>query len=535
VFYTFLVQNGCWWVREKQKSPDTLFEGAAGARQRILSGSFPEYIIQSFKEMLDYYGHSPIIVRSSSLLEDAFGNAFSGKYDSVFCPNQGSREQRLHDFMTAVRRIYASSMSEQALTYRAERNLLASDEQMALLVQRVSGSLRGRYFLPDIAGVGYSFNPYAWNPDIKPEAGMLRVVAGLGTRAVDRSDDDYTRVVSLSVPERRPESSLGQVRQYAQRRIDLLDLDANQLVSRDFATVAAACPGLPLDTLAVKDPELERMASERPSKVFPYVLTFDPLFRDTRFIQDMGRIMDILERAYEYPVDIEFTANHSGNGAFHINLLQCRPLPVRGAVAEVNPPENVPCEKLILRSAGPVIGYSRLMQIDRIISVVPETYSRLTPREQYSIARLVGKLVHIANARPSITTLLMGPGRWGTTTPSLGVPVSFAEISKVAVLCEIVKMRENLVPDVSLGTHFFNDLVERDVLYVGVFPDRPGNVVNDAILERAPNRLETLLPPAANLAGVVRVVDAQDLSPAGKRITLHANTISQTVVCCVGE
>ena len=115
VFYTFLVQNKIWWTRQKQKDPAHFLEGADEARQRMLEGVFPEYITKQFGDLLDYFGQSPIIIRSSSLLEDAFGNAFAGKYESIFCANQGPRAKRLEDFMSAVRRIYASSMSEKAL------------------------------------------------------------------------------------------------------------------------------------------------------------------------------------------------------------------------------------------------------------------------------------------------------------------------------------------------------------------------------------------------------------------------------------
>jgi len=250
VFYTFLVRNGCWWVREKQKDPATFLDGAETARRRILRGDFSNYILQQFSDMLDYFGQSPIIVRSSSLLEDNFGNAFAGKYDSVFCVNQGPREKRLEDLLAAVRTIYASTMSERALQYRARRGILDRDEQMGLLVQRVSGSQQGRLFYPHIAGVGLSFNPYVWSEQIDPGMGMVRLVLGLGTRAVDRSDDDYTRVVSLSDPERRPESNFDSMRQYAQRRIDLLDLEDGQLTTRQFSDVAQQSPDLPLQIVS---------------------------------------------------------------------------------------------------------------------------------------------------------------------------------------------------------------------------------------------------------------------------------------------
>src|SRR3990167_6344357 len=146
VFYTFLVENGCWWLRQKQRDPATFLDGVEEARRRILTGRFPDYIRREFAEMLDYFGQSPIIVRSSSLLEDSFGNAFAGKYESVFCANQGPHQKRLEDFMSAVRTIYASTMSEKALRYRAQRGILDRDEQMSLLVQRVSGTRHGALF-----------------------------------------------------------------------------------------------------------------------------------------------------------------------------------------------------------------------------------------------------------------------------------------------------------------------------------------------------------------------------------------------------
>ena len=196
--------------------------------------------------MLDYFGQSPIIVRSSSLLEDGFGNAFTGKYDSVFCPNQGSPQERLDAFLSAVRNVYASTMSPEALLYRADRGLIDRDEQMAILVQRVSGAVYGHLFYPQVAGVGLSYNPYVWSEQIDPEAGVLRLVFGLGTRAVDRSDDDYTRLVALNAPQRRPEAN-GPAPADSQRRVDLLDLRANRFTSERIDDVASTSPDLPID------------------------------------------------------------------------------------------------------------------------------------------------------------------------------------------------------------------------------------------------------------------------------------------------
>jgi hypothetical protein len=533
VFYTFLVQNGIWWVREKQKSPHTFLEGAESARHRMLTGSFPDEIMKQFEHMLDYFGQSPIIVRSSSLLEDNFGNSFAGKYESVFCANQGSRDRRFEDFLSAVRTIYASAMSERALRYRARRDILDRDEQMALLIQRVSGALHGNLFYPPIAGVGFSFNPYVWSEHIDPKAGVVRLVLGLGTRAVDRSDDDYTRVVALNAPERRPEANFDEVRQYAQRKVDVLDLQANQLSSLGFPEVARQSPHLPIETFASRDEDLERRAeSSGVRDVFPWVLTFERLFRETRLVGDLRDMLATLQKAYDVPVDVEFTANFPGDGRYKINLLQCRPLLVRQGMAAADTPADLDPNDLVLRAHGAVIGQSRAATVDRIIYVVPHVYAELPIGSRYTVARLIGQIVHLDEPEKPQTVMLLGPGRWGTTTPSLGVPVSFADINAVSILCEIVAMRENLVPDVSLGTHFLNELIEMDILYLALFPKQEGNRLNETFLEKAKNRLTDLLPGAADWAHAVRVIEPRDLG-GGAALVINANALKQEVLCYV--
>lgn len=525
VFYTFLVRNGIWWVRQQQRDAARFLDGAVRARQRMITGEFPEHIMKQFESMLDYFGQSPFIVRSSSLLEDAFGNAFAGKYESVFCANQGPRHRRLDDFISAVRTIYASAMSEKALRYRAARGLLDKDEQMALLVQRVSGSMHGQLYYPHVAGVGFSFNPYVWSEYIKPEAGMVRLVFGLGTRAVDRSDDDYTRVVALDAPDRRPEANFDEVRQYAQRRVDYIDLEANHLTSGDFREVVQQSDDLPLDLFASRDQQQEHRAAETGRKAaFPYVLTFERLFRQTDFIPTMKSMLQTLQKAYDYPVDVEFTANFDDD-RYKINLVQCRPLQVKGGGTISDPPAWLRDEHTVLEARGAVIGQSRQLPVHRVIYVRPRAYGQLPIADRYAVARLVGRLTHAPLPPEAGSILLMGPGRWGTTTPSLGVPVSYGDISPVSVLCEIVAMRDDLIPDVSLGTHFLNELVELDTLYMALFPHKEGNRLNDGYFDQAPSRLLELAPDAERWKDVVRVIDAAD-----RPIVIHANTLKQRVV-----
>jgi pyruvate, water dikinase len=533
VFYTYLVQNGCWWLRRRQKDFGLLLQRAEEARQKILSGTFPDYIQQQFMEMLEYFGQSPLIVRSSSLLEDNYGNAFSGKYESVFLANQGTPQERLQAFMRAVRTVYASAMSEEGLDYRLHHGLLDRDEQMALLVQRVSGEMHGALFFPQIAGVGFSFNPFVWNEDIDPKAGLLRLVFGLGTRAVDRADDDYTRLVALNAPLKRPEARLDQVRQFAQRRVDLLDLKANQLLSREFELVAHVFPDALLDLFATRDEHTPSHALNKDQAgAFFGFLTFERLFQETVFVPTMRELCRTLQRAYNYPVDIEFTANFTPEGQFRVNLLQCRPFQVRigGEGSRVKIPEKIEPRHLVLQSRGPIVGHSAARLIDRLIYVVPSVYSQMGVSLRYSVARLIGRLTHLDPADRRKTIMLLGPGRWGTSMPSLGVPVSFAEINTVSVVCELALMHEGLIPDVSLGTHFFNDLVEMDMLYLAVSPGREGHMFHEEAVRAQPSQLAALAPSAEAMTEAVRVVDSSAHS-GGLALFLNVDSMKQRGVC----
>lgn len=512
VFVTFLVQNGVWWIREAQRRPEGFLQGLEEGRRAILGGQFPSDVLEQFAGMLDYFGEAPYIVRSSSILEDARGNAFSGKYESVFVVNRGSSEQRMEALLDAVRRVYASVLDEEALRYRRRRGLLDSEERMALLIMRVSGAEYGRYYLPQAAGVGLSYNPYVWHPEIDARAGVVRLVFGLGTRAVDRSDDDYTHLVALNAPLRRAVDDTS----HTQRRVDCLDLQDGRLVSRLFSDVVSTAG----------DPRLDRFA--RPDEHGYPRVSFDDLMGRPGVAEDLRRMLRVLEDAYESPVDIEFTLNFLSDGSYRINLLQCRTFQLRPA-QESSPVTRLGRRKrAVLTARGGVIGLGREQRVGRVIYVVPRHYANLPEQQRHAVARVIGRINRLQR-RDEPALMVIGPGRWGTSMPSLGIPVKFAEISRVAAVCELVTMHEKLVPDVSLGTHFFNDLVEHEMLYVACFPDRAGNEVDEAWFLDAPNRLADLEAEAAGLEDVVRVIDCEPpecelwlrADPAARRAVLY--------------
>ncbi|MCX7848554.1 MAG: PEP/pyruvate-binding domain-containing protein [bacterium] len=535
VFYTYIIQNDCWWLRRKSGSISDMLERAAIARERIMKGTFLDYIEDQFMEMLDYFGQSPIIVRSSSLLEDSYGNAFSGKYESVFLANQGTPEERFAQFLHAVRTVYASTMSEEALLYRVHHGLLNEDEQMALLVQRVSGDQYGRWFFPAAAGVGFSYNPYVWNEEIDPQAGVLRLVCGLGTHAVERVEDDYTRIVALNAPTQRPEGSAAAARKYTQHALDVLDLEENTLVTRHVREIFPVLPPRVRELLASLDEEQARRAEELQLRgVEPWELTFARLFGETDFIPTMRTMLALLQETYESPVDIEFTVNFPEEGGYRINLVQCRPFQVRiGGSGELgHVPAQLPPENVVFETHGPIVGQSLATPIDRVVFVVPAAYARLREQERYAIARVIGRLTHLPSQGAPPTIMLLGPGRWGTSMPSMGVPVSFKEINTVSVIGELALMHEGLVPEVSLGTHFFNDLVEMNMIYLAVFPEHEGTTLNETFLMQRENRLGALLPEDAMWEHVVRVLDF-GRPDSDYQLHLHVDSLRQRAVCYV--
>ncbi len=527
VYYSFLVNNDCWLLRQKQKDPETFLDDIEEAQHRILNGKFPDYIIRRFSDMLDYYGQSPIIVRSSSLLEDNFGNAFAGKYESIFCSNQGTHSERLEQFLNAVRAVYASSMSREALEYRAKRGVLDKDEQMALLVQRVSGAPNGKYFFPHLAGVGFSYNPYVWSEEIDPAAGMIRLVFGLGTRAVDRSDDDYTRVVALNAPYKCPAGNIEELKKYSQRKMHLLDISENVHKEKYFVDVVKECPEFEVERFAELDESIEfDYFNDNIAK--PWLLNFSKLFRETNIIADIREMLKTLKEEYRRNVDIEFTINFSKEFGYKINLLQCRPLQVKldnqfnGESLQKLDESNI--QDIIIKTHGGVIGINKIIHIDYIVFVVPEKYGLLPEQQRYTVARMLGKVLHHKQLQNK-KILLIGPGRWGTSMPALGIPVSFYEINTVSALCEVDIMHDGLVPDLSLGTHFFHEMVEMDIAYFAYFKMKKENIFNFDFFMNCENKFNELFNDFFEYSDMIKIVFEKN-----NNLILNINSQQQTAI-----
>ena len=496
VFYIYIVENQCWGLRVQQRQEQGYYELAEEFKKRLQEGHFPANIEESFKQLLDYFGQSPIIVRSSSILEDGFGNAFAGKYESVFCVNRGTLEERLTQFEKAVKIVYASTMDLSALEYRKMNGLEGRDEQMALLVQRVSGSYYGDYYMPSAAGVGYSHSTYRFLEDMDPNAGLLRLVMGLGTKAVDRTKIDYPRIVSLDRPKAQMQSDIAMRHRFSQHYLDLLDLKQVQVTEKTVEEMLELVPDYVKRAVAEHDTEAENRLRQRGDYRNIFYVSCMGLCENPEFIATMQKILQTLQEKYQYPVDIEYTVNVGEQNEFDINLLQCRPLQVQAGGEKVRVPE-VPEEKVYFHLQKSCMGRGRKAKIDVVVRVDPYLYYTYPYQKKREVTKIIGEINH-AYKKQGKCSILVVPGRIGTSSPELGVPVSFSDISGFMGIFEVAYSKAGYAPELSYGSHMFQDLVEADIFYGAILEERDKNRTavyqDDFLMRTKENKLKELLP-----------------------------------------
>ncbi|HSM56994.1 MAG TPA: PEP/pyruvate-binding domain-containing protein, partial [Candidatus Sulfomarinibacteraceae bacterium] len=523
VIYEFRrINNMDHVMNQKYRSLDEIRKEYPRIVEAHLKGKFPVPIVEQLREVLRQLGDSPLIVRSSSLLEDNFGSSFAGKYQSYFCPNQGNEEQNLQDLLDAIRRTYASTLNPDAILYRQRHGLIDYDERMAVLIQRVRGQRYGRYFFPTVAGVGFSENPFRWNSKIRREDGFLRLVWGMGTRAVDRVSNDYPRLVSLSHPQLRPETTASAIRKYSQHFVDLIDLEENSVKTLPISEVLRGdYPYLRyVASLAKGDYIQELVSTGAMDEDGDLLITFNTLLKDRKFVKLLLTALMRLEKAYKTPVDVEFTAeiiSHYPDTEYRLHILQCRPLSQRGQQEQpVQIPEELPQESVIFRTVE-LIPDGFVEGIRYIVIVDPLKYYQIPdPAVRLELGRAVGRL---NEALQDESFILMGPGRWGSANLELGVRVSYADIFNSRALIEIAVPGEDGVPELSYGTHFFQDLVEGGIYALPLHLEKEESSLNWEFVNSAPNALSRLSPADAELGDYLKVIDLVDIDPS-RRLTI---------------
>ena len=401
--------------------------------------------------------------------------------------------------------VYASVFSPDPIEYRAERGLLDQHEEMGVMIQEVVGTRIGRYLLPAFSGVALSNNELRWSPRIRREDGLLRLVPGLGTRAVDRLADDYPILVAPGQPGLRVNVTPDEVRRYSPTKADVINLEANSLetveIGRLLSEAGHEYPGLRhLVSIVDRDGVRRPAGLGREMDGDQLAVTFEGLLSDTAFVPQMRGLLGLLSDRLGTPVDVEFASDGT-----HLYLLQCRPQSYTEEDAPSPIPHDIP-EAEVLFSARRYVSNGRVPDLTHIVYVDPEGYSQI---QDLGRLREVGRAVGTLNRLlPKRQFVLMGPGRWGSRGDvRLGVSVTYADINNAALLVEIARRKGGYTPDLSFGTHFFQDLVESSIRYLPLYPDDAAVVFNETFLRGGSNFLKELAPEFSHLAGVVRVID----------------------------
>lgn len=517
LMYIFMSMNGLThWTDQKYKPERQIKADYPLIREEFSSGDFPPEALDAFREMLDTIGSCPLIVRSSSQLEDSLGTSFAGKYDSHFCPNQGSPEENLRALTRAIALTYASTFKPDPLLYRRSKGLQDYDERMAVLIQQVQGEAWEEAYFPFAAGVAFSRNFYRWTPQIRREEGFLRLVWGLGTRAVERVGNDYPRIVALSHPTLHPDDSPIAIRRYSQQFVDVIEMETNSLASKPIHEVLK--PNYPnlkyLVELADEDylrPPIGLVGRE---EVLKSTITFDGLLRRTPFVPLMSAMLKNLEENYGVPVDVEFTLRVSKGGPrvpqIDLALLQCRPLSQISTAAPASLPDDLPEEDVVL-STSFMVPQGLLPEIRHVLFVDPGQYHALgSPSDRASVTAAISQLN--AELKPK-SFVCVGPGRWGSTNPDLGVSVSYADICNAGALIELSGGGIGEAPDASLGTHFFQDLMEAEIYPLAVPLDERGNTFRHEFFHATPNALADRSDADLSVGGVLRLIEVAAYRP----------------------
>jgi hypothetical protein len=509
--YIFMSMNGLMhWYTQKYKSEEEIWSEYSQIQKDFLTGEFPPEVVEEFRSLLSTIGKRPIVVRSSSQLEDNFGTSFAGKYETHFCPNQGSDEQNLKDLTRAITQVYASVFNPDALLYRRSKGLQDYDERMAVLIQELEGEQFGNYFLPFAAGVAFSRNLYRWSPQIKREAGFARIVWGLGTRAVQRVGNDYPRLVALSHPLLQPDDSVEAIQHYSQQFVDLIDLKQNSFQTFPVLQVLnPRYPALRLMAQIVQEDYISTLRARVMEDDVPNLaITFSEFLKRTDFASKLSKTLSLLEENYQVPVDVEFTISISDVNAMNptasITLLQCRPQSHLQAGSMVYLPGDIPKEDLVF-STNFMVPQGYLPGIRYVLFVTPEGYYSLpTASERNKIARIISFI----NAKMGEKSYIcLGPGRWGTTNYDLGVFVAYSDIHRAGALIEMSGKGIGLAPEPSLGTHFFQDLMEAQIFPIAINLDEPSAVFNKDFFYNTPSCLPNWVDIDENMQKCIRLID----------------------------
>ena len=459
-FDAFIDVNGLRDIASCEKSDDHI--------QRVFQeGHLPPALQQAIDLFLRHADY-PLAVRSSSLLEDAQHQPFTGLYETYLLPNSHpDHNVRRRQFEWAIKQVYASTFRGKVRRYAHSTGYRIEQEKMAVLVQELTGSETQGYFCPDISGQAFSFNFYPVAP-MKAEDGIALIAAGLGAPADEKID---ALRFSPHHPRNLPQfSTVDDILQNAQRHFMALDLKtARRRIDADTTGLMNHLdiddwPDHPLikalsSTFVTEENRIRDSASTRGG--YP-VLTFAPILKHSTFPL-AAIIIDLLKMGRQGmggPVEIEFAVQlprqPEDEAAFH--LLQIRPMPQFEQHAAAALTDTAKSEALCFSRLA--LGNGRYTDVRDIVMVDPECFD---PARTAAMATEIGRL-NTELRRAGRRYLLIGPGRWGSADHWLGIPVAWDDISQVAAIVETGHPR--IQADPSQGSHFFQNLTSLGIFYL---------------------------------------------------------------------
>lgn len=476
--------------------------------QTIKNSHLSPYVMNEIHKIIDQCQDKPLIIRSSSLLEDQIDSAFSGKYKSLFLTNTGTRTERLNSLVDGILEVFASMFNPDSIQYRKERNLLDCAEQMGIMIQEVVGIRVGPYYFPLYAGVAFSNNELRWSPRVKREDGLARIVMGLGTRAVDRVGDDFPVLISLGQPDLPVNQTTDEMRKYSPRIMDVIDVENNRFSSIPIAwLVQQYGNNIPYlnNMLSVLKNDLVSDFNKYTVnlKTDEIVTTFNGLIKKTPFVEQIKKMLSLLKEKLDYPVDIEFASDGE-----NIYLLQCRPQSRSKNDLPAEIPPDIPDQNIVF-TANRYVSNGKVVGIKHIVYVDPKEYGNLEKHEDLvGVANAVRELNRLL---PRKSFILMGPGRWGSRGDiKLGVQVTYSGINNSSMLIEIAQKKSKHQPELSFGTHFFQDLVEENIKYLPLYPEDKDVLFYANFFTGSENQLGKILPDYSHLENVIKVINTEN-------------------------
>lgn len=475
VFEEFMEQN-CLWerlmgLREHSDEPELY--------RICLAAKLPPSLDEPLERMLDLV-ETPVSVRSSSTLEDDVHLSFAGKYATHFTSNSGTRGERRADLERAIKKVYASTYNPAAREYKRKHGIKWGGERMGVVIQPIAGRRWEHRFYPELAGAAFSQVFRRPSPRIRKEDGVARICFGLGTHTVDRS---FARTFYLTNPNLRPEGTRpAEIVAHSQESYDFVDLCSGGFATEDVAgkvrEIVAKHKMAQCYLQWFDEGAFHWIHTDPGNLVCPRpVFTFAELpARCPRLFTRIKTLLELFERELQLPIDMEFAYEASED---RFTLVQLRPLSVYDDRGKVMIPESPP-ERTILRGDR-MVANGRLEGTRHIVFVDPDIYGRKD--DFVDVARAVGEINASLDGERYI---LVGPGRWGSSNPTLGVPVRYSELSNSGCLVELGIPQKGMAPELSYGTHFFLDLDGDNILYLPVFDGAKNNIYNRKWFESHP-------------------------------------------------